>query len=74
MVEPRGAGEQAGTPLTPSSAPTFVHALAAAQGSVYTSLLLRKSVEVGDSGQARSVRSLNYLSCGDPDKEAGKAG
>ncbi|XP_068817478.1 collagen alpha-1(I) chain-like [Capricornis sumatraensis] len=74
VVEPRGAGEQAGTPLTPSSAPTFVHALAAAQGSVYTSLLLRKSVEVGDSGQARSVRSLNYLSCWDPDKEAGKAG
>ncbi|XP_055281868.1 collagen alpha-1(I) chain-like [Moschus berezovskii] len=43
------------------------------KGGVYTPLL-RKSVEVGDSGQARSVLSLNYLSCGDLDKEAGKAG
>lgn len=53
---------------------TFARALATAQGSVNTPLLLSKSVELGDSGQAGSVRSLNYLSCGDPDKEAGKAG
>lgn len=67
--EPKGAGKQAGTPRTSSSARDLRPCPGHCSREREHTPSPEQKCGGGRQRPGRSVRSLNYLSCGDPDKE-----